>query len=448
MSRLSEAVWGEILVYVRNHFPGVGRGWFAQLEPGALRSGRLVVYTADEAQLTYMRKHCVQAFVEGSQAATGRLISVEFAARTTGPTQGQTWPDAHPMSDLAFERDTGLLRLNPDYIFDNFVTGACNRLAHASCVAVSQALGTAYNPLFIHGSVGLGKTHLGQAVCQEVLENSPATQLMYLSCETFVNHFIEAIEKGALDSFRYRYRHVDLLVIDDIQFLAKRERTQEEFFHTFNTLYQMQKQIILLADSPPSEIPSLEERLVSRFNWGLVARIDAPGLETRMAIIQKKMRLRGMALPEDVVLHIASRAKSNTRELEGVLTRLRGLAALEGAAPIDLALAREALGEAEAVATQTIQVQDIMSAVTERFGVRLSDLQGRRRSRSIALPRQVCMYLARQLTEHSLGEIGGFFGGRDHTTVLHAHRLIGQRRNTDVAFCSRLEEIEGSLRRN
>ncbi len=448
MSRLSDAVWGEILSHVRTHFSGVTRGWFAQLEPGDLSSGRLVVYTVDDDQLTYMRKHCLQAFLEGAQAATGRLISVEFATQTDGAFRGQNHPDTTATSALAFERDTGLLRLNSEYVFENFVTGQCNRLAHASCVAVSQAPGTAYNPLFIHGSVGLGKTHLGQAVCQEVLEHSPATQLMYLSCETFVNHFIEAVEKGALDSFRFRYRHVDLLVIDDIQFLAKRERTQEEFFHTFNTLYQLQKQIILLADSPPSEIPSLEERLVSRFNWGLVARIDAPGLETRMAIIQKKMRLQGIELPEDVVLHIASQAKSNTRELEGVLTRLRCLAALDGALPIDLALARQALGETEAVVTQPIQVQDIMSAVTERFGVKLSDLQGRRRSRSIALPRQVCMYLARQLTEHSLGEIGGFFGGRDHTTVLHAHKLIRQRRDEDVAFHSRLEEIEGALRRN
>jgi chromosomal replication initiator protein len=447
MSELSDVVWADILGYVRTRHPVVARGWFGQLQPGSLAGGHLTVFAANEAQLSYLQSHCVPAFVEGAQAATGYLVSVEFARCESPPSRRTAFPEPTPAAPL-FEHETSTLRLNPDYLFENFVVGPCNRLAQASCCAVSDSPGMVYNPLFIHGSAGLGKTHLLQAICHQVLERSPSARILYLTCETFVNHFIEAIERGALHSFRYRYRHVDVLVLEDIQFLAARERTQEEFFHTFNTLYQLHKQIVLSADCRPTDIPTLEERLVSRFNWGLVARIDSPCLETRMAIIRKKMKMRGMELPEDVVLFVASRIQSNTRELEGALTRLRSVAALEGDCPIDLTLARRAVGADDAQRSQPIRIQDIMSAVTERFGVKLSDLQGRRRSRSIAMPRQVCMYLARQLTNHSLGEIGGFFGGRDHTTVLHAHKLVGRRREKDLAFRMRLDEIEAVLRRN
>ncbi|MCG8408489.1 MAG: chromosomal replication initiator protein DnaA [Phycisphaerales bacterium] len=441
---MSDAVWADILGYVRTHYSAFARGWFSQLRAGSLKQGQLDVFAANGAQLTYLREHCTRPFVEAAQAATGRLVSVEFL---NGEESGLEVPTAalQKTRELAsFEGETALLRLNGDYVFDNFVPGPCNRLAHASCLAVSDSPGTAYNPLFIHGNVGLGKTHLLQAICHRVLDRAPATRIMYLSCETFVNHFIEAVERGILNRFRYRYRHVDMLVIDDVQFLSGRDRTQEEFFHTFNTLYHVNKQIILSADCTPPEIPSLEERLVSRFNWGLIARVDAPCMETRHAIIRKKMKLRQMDLPEDVILLIASRIDSNTRELEGALNRIHGMAALEHR-PIDLALAHEALGGQEESPLREVRIQDITDLVTNRFGVKLSDLTGRRRSRSIALPRQVCMYLARQLTHHSLEEIGGFFGGRDHTTVLHANKLISNRKETDTGFRSRLEEIEVAL---
>lgn len=446
MNPISDAVWADILGYVRTQHRAVARGWFNQLQPGQLDRGRLVIHAANEAQLSYVRDHCIRAFVEAAQAATGHLVSIEFdigqSSDASRPPPSITLPEAP-----SFERDTSLSRLNPDYTFDNFVVGPCNRMAQATCVAVSEMPGTVYNPLFIHGGTGLGKTHLLQAICHKILDRSPAARITYLSCETFVNYFIEAVEKGAIHAFRYRYRHVDLLIVDDIQFLASRERTQEEFFHTFNTLYQVHKQIVLSADCRPSDIPTLEDRLVSRFNWGLVTVIDPPCLETRMAIISKKMKMHKMELPEDVILYLASRIKSNTRELEGGLTRLRGLAAAQGNRPIDMELARRALG-GDDDQPRPVHIQDIMGAVTDRFGVKLSDLQGRRRSRSIALPRQVCMYLARELTNHSLGEIGGFFGGRDHTTVLHAHKLIEHKRESDVQFRSRLEEIESALRRN
>lgn len=445
MTGLSDAVWADILGYVRTHYPAFARGWFSQLRAGLLNQGRLGVIAANQAQLTYLREHCTRPFVEAAQAATGRLVSIDFQNEEGSDTAASAGLEEHRELP-SFEREISLVRLNGDYVFENFVTGPCNRLAHASCLAISDSPGTTYNPLFIYGNVGLGKTHLLQAVCHRVLDRAPATRIMYLSCETFVNHFIEAVESGVLNRFRYRYRHVDMLVIDDIQFLAGRDRTQEEFFHTFNTLYHVNKQIILSADCSPAEIPSLEERLVSRFNWGLIARVDAPCLETRCAIISKKMKLRQITLPEDVIMFIASGIESNTRELEGALNRIHGLATLEGR-PVDLALAREALGELETPNTHEVRIQDITDLVTNRFGVKLSDLTGRRRSRSIALPRQVCMYLARQHTQHSLEEIGGFFGGRDHTTVLHANKLISNRRETDVAFRSRLEKIEAALTR-
>lgn len=436
----NDVVWDDVLGYVRTRHPSVARGWFLQLQAGQMEAGELPVLAANQAQLDYLNEHCLQAFIEAAQAATGRLVSVRFAT-VEGDGRGRA-PASAPR---VMSASGAVLPLNEGYVFENFVVGPCNRLAHASCVAVSDSPGTAYNPLFLHGSVGLGKTHLLQAVCYRVAAGTPAARIMYLSCEMFVNGFIDAVEHGALEAFRSRYRGVDLLVIDDVQFLSGREGTQEEFFHTFNTLHQYRKQIILSADSPPAEIPSLEERLVSRFNWGLVARIDPPGLETRLAIIRKKTKLRGMELPEDAELFIASCVKSNTRELEGALNRVHGLATFEDR-PIDLALVREALGDQGTGPAKRMRIQDIMSLVTERFSVKLSDLQGRRRSKSVALPRQVGMYLARHFTEHSLEEIGGFFGGRDHTTVLHACKLIGSRRETNVGFRSELEDLEAALR--
>jgi chromosomal replication initiator protein len=336
------------------------------------------------------------------------------------------------------------LVLNPDYVFENFVTGPCNRLPHAACVAVAEQPGKAYNPLFIHGGVGLGKTHLLQAVCQKLLERDPHARILYLSCDSFINQFINAIETGEMNQFRYRYRNVDMLVIDDIHFLAGRDRTQEEFFHTFNTLYQGHKQIILSADCPPSEIPELEERLVSRFNWGLVARIDKPCYETRMAILQIKAKMRGMTLPDDVLCYVAAKIESNTRELEGAITKIQGMAMLQQG-NIDLELAKAALGEAVTPEQKRITIQQILDIVTKYYNVRLSDIQSKKRHKSIAFPRQVCMFLARKHTHYSLEEIGGYFGGRDHTTVLHAIRTVDEDTKADPHIADQLTQLETQL---
>jgi chromosomal replication initiator protein len=269
--------------------------------------------------------------------------------------------------------------------------------------------------------------------------------MRYLSCEAFVTRFIEAVQAGQMAEFRHCFRDVDVLVIDDIHFLTRRDRTQEEFFHTFNSLYQGSKQIILSSDAPPEEIPDLEERLVSRFKWGLVANIDPPGYETRLAIVKRKSALRSFAIPDDVASFIADRIVSNIREIEGAITRVQMEASLEKR-PVDLELAKAALGEVSVPAT-SLTLQNITAIVTAFYMVRLTDLQSKKRQRSIAVPRQVCMYLARRHTRHSLEEIGGFFGGRDHTTVMHALKAVKLRMDRDDDFKSVVLQLETELRR-
>jgi len=412
-------IWDEILSYLQKHHSQYWRSWFEQIEPIGLENGLLRVGVPERSWQQYLKQKCNDTLLEAARKITGHLISLEYVYTDQDDMLGSDFDQRQKQG----EENNGLIFFNPDYTFGNFVVGPCNRLAHAACIAVSESPGCTYNPLFIHGSVGLGKTHLMQAVCQAMLKQIQQARIMYMTCETFVNDFIRAIEEGNLYDFRYKYRYADILVIDDIQFLAERERSQEEFFHTFNTLYQSRKQIILSADRSPAEMPGLEDRLVSRFNQGLVTRIDKPDYEMRMAILYKKASIRGIDPPEDVISFIARKIYSNTRELEGALTKVHGLAMLEDG-KITLELARQALGEEPTPAHRQISISQIIDSVTEHFNVRLSDLQGKRRSRSIAFPRQICMYLARDLTGHSLEEIGGHFGGRDHTTVLHAYRNI------------------------
>ncbi len=336
--------------------------------------------------------------------------------------------------------------LNERYVFENFIRGPSNHLAHAASVAVANKLAQAYNPLFLHGSVGLGKTHLLQGICASVLAQRPDTRILYLSCETFVNQFISAVEAGDLQDFRYRYRHVDMLLIDDIHFLARKERTQEEFFHTFNTLYNLEKQIVLSCDSPPSEIPTLEERLVSRFKWGLVAEIEQPDHETRIAIVRSKAEKRGMPLPDAVSELIADTIATNVRELEGAVVRVMGYASLTGK-DITLELAQEALRHAIRPKERKVTIESILQAVSEHFGVKTSELMGKRRHKSISLPRQVCMYLARRLTDYSLVEVGARIGGRDHTTVIYANEKIARELARQPRLKEDLEMITRKVRK-
>jgi len=424
-----------LLETVRADEPDRFRAWFASLVLAEPIGGELEIRATDPAQVHYLHSECRETFVRAAMKLTGRLLSVRFVSATD--TQQR------PLADTQAKTLT-YMPLSADYTFDQFVVGPSNRLAHAACGAVCNQLGTLYNPLFLHGASGLGKTHLLQATCAEVLRQDDGLQAVYVTCETFVNDFVQAIAAGNLQAFRDFARRADLLVIDDIQFLANRESSQEELFHTFNVLYQTRKQIILSADSSPSEIPTLEDRLVSRFNWGLVVQIDPPNRETRQAILHKKARLRGVELPDEVIDTIAEHVQANIRLLEGALTKLITETQL-GGKPLNVDTAREILTTYAGHEPRILRVSDILEEVSKHFGTRLQDLLGRKRTRSISHPRQVAMYLARQLTPLSLEEIGMHFGGRDHSTVLHAERSIETDRNNDRELAQTLAQLTTRL---
>lgn len=342
--------------------------------------------------------------------------------------------------------DSAQHMLNPKYTFETFVIGSGNRFAHAASLAVAEAPAKAYNPLFIYGGVGLGKTHLMHAIGHYVLEHNPKAKVVYLTSEKFTNEFINSIRDNRPDDFRNKYRNVDILLIDDIQFLAGKESTQEEFFHTFNTLHEENKQIIISSDRPPREIPTLEDRLRSRFEWGLITDITPPDLETRIAILRKKAKADGLDIPNEVMLYIANQIDSNIRELEGALIRVVAYSSLENK-DINADLAAEALKSIiPSSKPRVITIQDIQRVVGEQFGVKLEDFSAKKRTKSIAFPRQIAMYLSRELTDFSLPKIGEEFGGRDHTTVIHAHEKISNLIKTDPQFQKQIQELENKLK--
>ncbi len=336
------------------------------------------------------------------------------------------------------------LLLGQHYTFENFIVGPSNHMAYASARAVAQEPGRAYNPLFIHGPVGLGKTHLLHAVCHEFLSRSPSERVCFLSCEEFINEFLLALKLNDVDRFRQRFRDVHLLVIDDIHFLAGKERTQEEFFHLFNRLYQQHRQIVISSDAAPSEIPTLEDRLVSRFKWGLVANLEQPEMETRMAILRRKAELQGVEVPADVVDLIAANFRSNIREIEGALLSVVARARITQA-PIDLALAQQALAPSLHQARPAITMDQILERVAAHYQVKPADLRSKKRTRLVSLARQVVMVLARRLTPLSLGEIGQHFGGRDHTTVLYGISKVQTAMEANPRFQAEINRLADRL---
>ena len=323
--------------------------------------------------------------------------------------------------------------LNPRYTFDTFIVGASNQFAHAACRAVAEAPSRSYNPLFIYGGVGLGKTHLMHAVGQYVLQHDRNLKLTYISSERFMNEMINAVRYDRIIDFRERYRTVDVLLVDDIQFLAGKEGTQTEFFHTFNALYDAQKQIVLSSDSPPHEIPALEERLRSRFEWGLIADIGSPDLETKIAILKKKAEAEAVPLPDNVALYIASKIKSNIRELEGSLIRLIAYASLTGQ-ELALPLAQDVLKNTINHDERALTIEIVQKHVADYYNLKLADLKSRNNSKSVAMPRQIAMYLCKSLTHASLPEIGRSFGGKHHSTVIHSIRKVDELRKKDGDF--------------
>jgi len=428
-------IFTEILERTKTLDPANVRKWFDRLSILQLQGGLLEIDCPDEATAHFLQDNCKGSFTQAAQQITGHLVSVKFTSKSGDKSVSKSGGPART------------IKIHPDYTFDNFVVGPGNRLAHASCVAVSNSPGDTYNPLFLYGSVGLGKTHLLHAVCYEAGRQGRDWTIQFLSCEGFINRFISAIEKGRLRDFQSEFRSVDMLVIDDVQFLRDHEQSQEEFFHTFNALYNNRRQIILSADSAPGQIPSLEERLISRFKWGLVARIDPPSYETRVAIVKKKAHLRGLKISEDISEYIAHKVQANIRELEGALTMVYAEAMACGE-PITLALAKGALGDGAISASRQITITEIIDVVTRHFDVRLADLQSKKRSQSIAMPRQICMYLARNLTRHSLEEIGGHLGGRDHTTVMHACSKIAELKKTDTEMRTQLAELARQIKKS
>jgi chromosomal replication initiator protein len=482
MTKPDQKIWLDILSYLKQHHAEACRQWFEEIEPIGTVGGVFKVRVHQEVRQRYLERQCSAFFGEALQAVTGRLMAIRFVgpevvdgeepiAQPVGaaldeaphhafaeakPTMNGTHdaaavatlparPRAASLAANSARRDS--LVIVPDNTFDNFVVGPESRLAHAAAVAVASNPGKAYNPLFIHGGVGLGKTHLLQAICLQVMNDLPGTAIYYVSCEGFMTQFMEAVQAGQMNDFRHRFRDVDMLVIDDIHFLAKRDRTQEEFFHTFNSLYQAGKQIVLSSDAPPHEIPDLEQRLVSRFQAGLVVQVSPPCYETRVEIVKKKARLRGWHFPDDVACHIAASLSTNIRELEGAIVRVHAMATTDKR-PISVEVAKNALGQngSSGELRPETTITSIIDAVIDYYGVKLTDLQSKRRQKSIAHPRQVCMYLARKHTRYSLEEIGGYFGGRDHTTVMHAVRTVEDKKNRDADFGRVLQSLEHRFR--
>jgi chromosomal replication initiator protein len=368
-------------------------------------------------------------------------VGVVVAAQT--PASSSTAAAAlAPAKQVAFEPS-----LNSKYTFDSFVVGSCNQFAHAASLAVAEAPGKTYNPLYLYGGVGLGKTHLMHACGHAIKQRNPHLRLSYLSSERFMNELINAIRYDKTQTFREKYRSVDVLLIDDIQFMAGKERTQEEFFHTFNTLYEQQKQIVISSDCPPREIPTLEERLHSRFEWGLIADLEPPDLETKVAILKRKAETMGFVIPDDVALLIASRVKNNVRELEGSLVRLLAISSLRGI-PISKELARDAIRNiASDEESGVIKIDQIQKTVAAAYKLSVEQLVSKNNARQFSFPRQVAMYLCKKLTKHSYPEIGRAFGGKHHTTVIHSVEKIQSLASSDSSLNRLLLDMSESLQK-
>ncbi len=378
----------------------------------------------------------------GNGSGNGKAIAIEGGRAEN--SAGAERPTPGPVQQARFDWD-GAAQLNPKYTFDDFIIGAGNQFAQAAARAVAERPSKAYNPLFLYGGVGMGKTHLMQAIGHEIKNRQPEISICYVSSERFTNDMINALRYSKMTGFRDKYRNMDVLLVDDIQFLVNKERTQEEFFHTFNALHECMRQIVIASDRPPKELAEIEDRLRSRFEWGLIADIQPPDLETKVAILQKKAESERVMLPTDVALFIASNIRSNVRELEGALIRLTAYASLTGA-EVNLQTAQEVLKNLIDSQVRKVTIESIQKAVCEQFGLRLAEIKSKNNSRVIVFPRQIAMYLAKHLTDASLPEIGRQFGGKHHTTVLHSVDKIEEARKEDKDLNRVLNKLTERLR--
>ena len=457
----ADGLWDAIAVRLRQSVSvSAFDTWFAYAEPRSLNDGTLVVTVPNDFTRDWIESH-FHGFVSGAaRDAIGRDVAVSFVVAEGGATpapaqvSAPTRP-AHTPAPPAREREADVgfregpeVELNPKYTFDLFVIGSSNRFAHAAALAVAEAPAQAYNPLFIYGGTGLGKTHLLQAIGHYVRQHSRRLTMRYVTSETFMNDFIDSLRDKRIEGFKRRYRNFDVLLIDDIQFFEGKERIQEEFFHTFNSLYEGGAQIIISSDRPPREIATLEERLRSRFEWGLLTDIQPPDLETRIAILRKKVNTERIAVTDpEVLTFIAGRVSSNIRELEGALTRVVAFSSLTDRS-MTVELAEHVLKDVfpQGNAAPEVTIPRIQEAVSERFGVTLDELVSPRRSQAVAYPRQVAMYLSRELTDSSLPKIGKEFGGRDHTTVIHATSKITRLIREDRSVYNLVQELTARIK--
>jgi chromosomal replication initiator protein len=443
-----DTVWQEALQYIQGKVPRqVYDTWFIPTRLDRIENSTAHIGVPNKFFGDWLHTHYAPLLVEAvSSARGGGNVSVSFvvsqkpSSRLIEPQAVST--QAKASGQMKSRRG---IQLNPKYTFENFVVGAGNQFAHAACMAVSEQPGKTYNPLFIYGGVGLGKTHLLNAIGNHVAERTDL-RIAYLTTEQFTNEVINSIRYDKMMDLRKRYRHIDMLMIDDIQFLVGKERTQEEFFHTFNSLYEGHKQIVLSSDRFPKDMPDIEERLRSRFEWGLIADLQPPDVETRIAILRKKSEDEGITLPEDVIQFLAGAMKSNIRELEGSLVRLGAYASLTGQV-ITLDMAKNVLRDLIGDKKKIVAMDDIQEAVCAQFHVKMSELKSRRRSKTLVHPRQIAMYLCRELTDASYPEIGRQFGGKDHTTIIHACRQVSKAKEADTAMHTTLETLKEHILR-
>ncbi|MBI1817835.1 MAG: chromosomal replication initiator protein DnaA [Deltaproteobacteria bacterium] len=436
-----EQAWKHVLATLRRRVDSADYdGLIARLHPLAQQDRNFLFEAPNRLAIAVITQRYVGVIEEVLSAEVGRPVRVILQP----PNAMQQ--ELFPLVDLPPEPEAVVVpkrpaSLIPKYTFANFVVGASNQFAHAASKAVAGQPGVHYNPLFIYGGVGLGKTHLVNAIGFEIFERSQNARVVYLSSESFMNELIGALRRDRMDEFKGRFRRVDVLILDDVQFLAGRERTQEEFFHTFNSLYEGHRQIVLTSDKFPKEIPDLEERLRNRFEWGLIADIQPPDVETRVAILEKKAEVEHIELPSDVAMFLASNISSNVRELEGSLTRLGAFASLNKCA-ITVDFAREVLHTILREHDRVITIESIQKAICEFYNLRPSELRSKKRTKNVALPRQVAMYLCRRHTSASFPVIGDRFGGRDHSTVIHATNTVDRRMREDASFRATVERIE------
>ena len=444
-----QSVWQETLAYIERKVPKqVFDTWFTPIQLERIDDTTAHIGVPNKFFGDWLGQHYAELLAEAvASARGGGCTDVAFVIGGVKGTTRQADVSSPSLASRGAQanRSRKGIQLNPKYTFGNFVVGAGNQFAHAACMAVGEQPVKAYNPLFIYGGVGLGKTHLLNAIGNHVAERSDL-RIAYLTTEQFTNEVINSIRYDKMIDLRKRYRNIDMLMIDDIQFLAGKERTQEEFFHTFNALYEARKQIVLSSDRFPKDMPDMEERLRSRFEWGLIADLQPPDVETRIAILRKKSEDEGVRLPEDVINFLANTMKSNIRELEGSLVRLGAYSSLTGQV-ITLEMAKNVLRDLIGEKKKIVSMEDIQEVVGGRFHVKISDLKSRRRSKTLVHPRQIAMYLCRELTDASFPEIGRQFGGKDHTTIIHACRQIAKAREADDTLSATIESLKEQILR-